>query len=113
MKALSCALALLTAAALTASAEAGALHTGKGTVLSVDAGAGRVVMTHDPGGRHVLALDAATRIVDETGSPIPAAALQAGDTVREECVLRDGGPALAKQIRLLRRAWMDTASPEM
>jgi hypothetical protein len=114
MNALSCVLVLLIAlAALAAGAEAGVLHTGKGTVLSVDARAGRLVMAHEAEGRHAYRLDATTRIIDETGRPITAAEIRVGDYVREECVPEAHGIALAKQIRVLRPAWMESASPEM
>jgi hypothetical protein len=112
MKALGYALVLLAALALTPGADAAGLHTGKGTVLSVDAATGRLVMTHGAHGRHVLVLDRATRVVDETGAPIPAAALQPGDVVREECVTGAGLP-VARQIWVLRPAWKELASPEM
>src|SRR5262245_19844741 len=104
---------LVTLAALPIGAEAAGLHTGKGTVLSVDTRAGRLVMAHEAEGRHAFRLDATTRIVDETGRPISAAELPVGDYVREECVMQGHGIALAKQIRVLRPAWMESASPEM
>jgi hypothetical protein len=113
MNACSRVLALVAALVLTAGAEAGSLHSGKGTVLSVDARAGRLVMAHETEGRHLYRLDATTRIVDELGQPIAAADLRTGDYVREECVPEANGIPLAKQIRVLHRAWMETVNPEM
>jgi len=107
------ALPLLAALALVATAEAGPHHSGKGKVLSLDARAGRLVLAHDTEGRHIYRLDGATRFFDETGSPITAAQIGVGDYVREECVPEAHGIALAKQIRVLRPAWMESASPEM
>ncbi len=113
MKSVSVALALLAALALAAPAiEAGELHASKGTILSVDVKTGRILMTQERG-THVLALNGQTRVVDETGAVMAAAALQPGDLVREECAADGHGAAVAKHIRLLRPAWMDTASPEM
>lgn len=119
MKAVNIALALLTAITLALSpvgpigaAEAGAIHTGKGTLLSVDLQGGRLLMTEEPSGSHLLSLNHQTKIVDEMGSPISPAALQPGDLVREECFFLENGKGLATQIRRLRPAWMETASPE-
>lgn len=94
-------------------AEAGASHTGKGTVLSVDINGSRISMTEEPGGSHVLSLNHQTRIVDEIGSPITATALQPGDLIREECLVAGNGAFVVKQIRRLRPAWAELASPEM
>jgi hypothetical protein len=94
-------------------AEAGALHAGKGTVLAVDAHKGRIVMTEEPSGKHALSLNSQTQVFNEEGSPISVMALQPGDLVREECAIAEHGPCTAKLIRLLRPAWMDLASPEM
>jgi hypothetical protein len=105
-------LALLATLPLTVAAGAGTPPTGKGTILSVDLGASRLVMAHETEGCHVYRLDGATRIVDEPGQPIMAADLRAGDYVRAEYVLEAQGVALAKQIRVLHQAWMETASPE-
>ena len=106
------ALVLLVALALTPGADAGGLHTGKGTVLAVDAAAGRLVVTHGAHGRHVPALDRATRIVDDTGAPIPAAPLQPGDVGREEGASGAGGLHMARRVWLRRPAWKELASPE-
>ena len=118
MKTLYC--ALLTVSVLTLSllgplgaAEAGGLHTGKGTLLSVEANEGRILMTEEPRGTHVLSLNHETTIVDATGSPLSAAALQPGDLIREECRVVGDGTFVARQIRLLRPAWIEGASPEM
>ena len=110
-------LVLLTAIALTlpagGAAESGTIHTGMGTVLGVEVNGSWVLMTEEPHGTHVLFLDHLTKIVNETGGSISAAELNPGDLVREECLLVEGGKGLAKQIRLLRPAWMETASPEL
>ena len=113
------ALALLTTIALTLSArapvraaEAGAIHTGKGMVLSVDVNRGQIVMTEEPQGTHVLSLNSAATVVDEIGSPLEATALRPGDLIREECLEVGDGTFAAKQIHRLRPAWMETASPE-
>jgi len=113
------ALAVLAALGLTLSplgplgaAETGSVHHGKGTVLSVDMRNGRLVMTEEPRENHLLALDHRTRIFDERGGTMPAAALQPGDLIREECMLMENGKGLAREIRLLRPAWMDTTSVE-
>ncbi len=118
MKAGYFALAVLTPLTLTLSplgpfgaAEAGALHSGTGTLLSVEGG--RLMMTEEPRGTHILALNYETTIVDATGSPLAAASLQPGDLVREECLAAGDGTFTAKQIRLLRPAWRELASPEM
>ena len=108
-----CALAAMALVMLGASAEAGPLHAGKGTILAMDAREGRLLMSDSVEGRHVLILDRTTRVVDETGAPIPASALQAGDLVREECQPRAQAPAVAREIRRLRPAWADLSSPEM
>ena len=111
--------ALLTAFTLSTvvplgAAEAGAVHTGKGTVLSVDVKTRQVVMTAGGSERfHALLLNSETKVVDEMGNPISPAALQAGDLIREECQAAGNGAFTAKQIRILRPAWMDTASPEL
>lgn len=97
---------------LLEAAENGTTHTGNGTLLSVDAKAGRVVMT-EGGGSHTLSLNQQTTIVDETGRIVSAAFLRTGDFVREECLLEEQGEGVARQIRVLRPAWMDLASPEM
>ncbi len=118
MKAMHVALAFLTAIALTLlsvgglEAETGAIHAGKGAVLSVDGAKGRLVMTEERGGTHVLFLDSKTKVIDAMGLPISAAALQPGDLVWEECLRVGNGTFKAKQIRLLRPTWMETASPE-
>ncbi len=119
MKAILLALAFLAALGLTLSplgplsaAETGSIHQGKGTVLSVDMKEGRLVMTEEPRGNHLVFLDHQTRIFDERGSSMPAAALQPGDLIREECLLMENGKGLAREIRLLRPAWMDTTSVE-
>ncbi len=112
------ALALLVAIAMALSplgsvgAVAGDLHSGKGTVLWVGAGAGWIRMTEESNGTHVLVLDPQTKVVDETGQRIAATALRPGDLVREECELAQDGKGVAKEIRVLRPAWMETASPE-
>ena len=105
------ALTLLTVAPLGA-AWAGAVHTGKGTVLSVDSKGRQLVMTEEPEGIHVLLLNSATKVVDEMGSPLAAPALQPGDLIREECQAVGDGTFAAKQIHRVRPAWMETASPE-
>jgi len=94
-------------------AQAETPHAGKAMVLKVDGAAGRIVMTEEPRGTHVLLLNSHTKVINEVGSPIPATALQPGDTVREECFDAGNGIFAAKLIRLLRPAWMDLASPEM
>ncbi len=118
MKARYFALALVTAIAMALSpvgsvgAAAGDLHSGKGTILWVDVGGGWIQMTEESSGTHVLVLDPQTKVVDETGRRISPTALQPGDLVREECQLVQDDDGVAKEIRLLRPAWMETASPE-
>jgi hypothetical protein len=108
------ALVLVTVLGLLPAAEAGALHTAKGVVLSVDPRAGRIVMTHeDAQGSHVLVVNLLTQIVDEAGALIPMGALQPGDLVREQCVPNGSNPSVATRISVLRPAWKDLASPEM
>ncbi len=118
MKATCIALALLTAGALiplglSGTVEAGDIHTGKGTVLSVNIREGRILMTEGLRGTHVLVLNPQTKVVDETGAEILVTTLRPGDLVREECRLVQNGNGVARQIRLLRPAWMETASPEL
>lgn len=93
-------------------AVAGDLHSGKGTILWVDVEGRWILMTEDPGGTHVLKLEPQTKVVDEMGRRIPATALRPGDLVREECELARDDNGVAKEIHLLRPAWMETASPE-
>jgi len=118
MKAQYFALALLVAIAMALSplgsvgAGAGDFHSGKGTVLRVGAGGGWILMAEESNGTHVLVLDSQTKVVDEAGRPISASALQLGDLVREECQLVQDDNGVAREIRLLRPAWMETASPE-
>ncbi len=119
MKTVYCA-TLLTVFALTLSvggwlgeAAAEALHTGKGTVLSVEGQGERILMTEEPRGTHVLSLTPQTTIVNAMGSAISAATLQPGDLIREECFVVGDGTFAARQIRLLRPAWMELAGPEM
>jgi hypothetical protein len=108
-----CALLALLAILVVAmpSADAG-VHVSKGTILSVDARTGRIVMTQERG-THLLAVNGQTRIFDETGAAVPVASLRTGDFVREECVPNGRGAATAAQIRLLRPAWMETTTPGM
>ena len=120
MKAVYFSFTVLTAMALTLSlggpvgaAETGALHTGKGTVLSVDGKGDKILMTEEPRGTHVLSLTHDTKVVNEMGSAISAASLQPGDLIREECLGVGDGTFVARQIRLLRPAWMEGASPEL
>ena len=118
MKAQYFALALLVAIVMALSplgsvgADAGDLHSGKGTVLRVGAGGGWILMAEEPSGTHVLVLDPQTNVVDETGQRIAATALRPGDLVREECQLVQDDNGVATEIRVLRPAWMETASPE-
>lgn len=118
MKARYFALALLVAIAMALSPlgsvgdGAGDFHSGKGTVLWVDVEGRRILMTEESNGTHVLVLDSHTKVVDEAGRPISASALQLGDLVREECQLVGDDNGVAREIRLLRPAWMETASPE-
>ena len=97
---------------LLGAAETGTAHASKGTLLSVDAKTGRVVMT-EASGSHTLFLNQQTEILDETGHITLAAFLRTGDLVREECLLEEQDKGVARQIRVLRPAWMDSASPEM
>jgi hypothetical protein len=118
MKAQYFALALLVAIAMallplaSVGADAGDVHSGKGTVLWVDVEGRRILMTEEPDGTHMLVLELRTKVVDETGRRIAATALRPGDLVREECQLVGDDNAVATEIRLLRPAWMETASPE-
>ncbi len=118
MKALDFALAFVAAIAMALSpvgsvdANAGDLHSGKGTILWVDVAGGWIEMTEEPSGTHVLVLDPQTKVIDEMGRRISATALEAGDLVREECELVQDDNGVAKEIRLLRPVWMETASPE-
>ncbi len=105
------ALTFSTVAAVEA-AEAGAIHDGKGTVLSVDIRGRRIRMTEESSRTHVLSWNDQTKVINEAGHPIPPTALQPGDLVREECLVVGDGTFTAQQIRLLRPAWMETASPE-
>ncbi len=120
MKAVYFSLTVLLALALALSgggpigaAEAGALHTGKGTVLSIEGQGEQILMTEEPRGTHVLSLTHETTVVNTMGSPISAASLQPGDLIREECFVVGDGTFVARQIRLLRPAWMEGASPEL
>ncbi len=119
MKPVDVALALLTAVGLALSpvgqlgaAETEPLHHGKATVLSVDPKEVRILMTEEPRGTLVLSLNGETRIVDDMGNRMAAAALQPGDLVREQCLGLENGKFVAREIRVLRPAWMETASPE-
>ncbi|MBI1894632.1 MAG: hypothetical protein HYS14_11025 [Candidatus Rokubacteria bacterium] len=118
MKAQYFALTLLTAIAMALSplasvgADAGDFHSGKGTVLWVDVEGRRILMTEEPDGTHMLVLELRTKVVDETGRRIAATALRPGDLVREECRLVEDDNGVATEIRLLRPAWMEIASPE-
>ncbi len=103
---------VLGAAGAVGPVEAAGPHTGKGVVLSVDARAGRLSMTEEPRGTHVLTLTAETRVFDAEGVAMTPAALQPGDLVREECDANGPGQGVARQIRVLRPAWLETASPE-
>jgi len=117
MKAVDLAVALLTAVGLAVTsaeqlrAAEIAVHTGKGTVLFVRGSGDQIQMTDERGGKLVLWLAPQTRVVDETGNPMPVAALRSGDLVREQCVEWENGKLVAKQIRLLRPAWMETGIP--
>ena len=120
MKAMYFSLTVLTAMALALSrggpvgaAETGPLHTGKGTVLSVEGRGERILMTEEPQGTHVLSLTHETTVVNVMGNLISAASLQPGDLIREECRAAGDGTFVARQIRLLRPAWMEGASPEL
>jgi hypothetical protein len=93
-------------------AGAGASHSGKGTVLSVDLQRSRIVITEGSQGTRVLYLNAQTQVIGETGAPIRVGRLQPGDVIREECFQTGDVTFVAKQIRVLRQAWMDSASFE-
>ncbi len=118
MKAQYFALALLVAIVMALSplgsvgAAAGDFHSGKGTILWVGAGGEWIVMAEESSGTHVLVLDPQTKVVDEAGRRISATALQLGDLVREECQLVQDDNGVAREIHVLRPAWMETASPE-
>ena len=88
------------------------LHAGKGMVTSVDVGGGRVTMKDEARGNLVLVLSQDTKVTDDEGNPIPATKLKAGDLIRQECVLVDSSRCQARQIRVLRPAEKELASPE-
>ena len=84
-----------------------AIQTGRMTVLKVNRGANQIVSLNSEGKVRVTTVSNKTLVVTEDKKAADLALLNTGDLIQVEP--RDGQ---VQRIRVLRRAWQETTSPE-
>ncbi len=87
-------------------------HRSSGLVVDVDPSKGTVLLTENGHARE-LVVGRLSLLFDDQGKGLKELkALQVGDYVSEECILRRDGQFIAREIRVLRPAWRMIESPE-
>ncbi len=93
-------------------AYSGAFHRSTGLVVKVDPAHETLILAENGHSRELVVGRFSTLVNDQGRRLQTLKALQVGDYVYEDCILRKDGQSIAREVRILRPAWRMLESPE-